>query len=708
MDREELKQKWIEFMEEYGYDSQAIAVADNFPQERSLFVEWEDIDEWDPIFLGFILENPEYAFRVAEDVLLDFVPADKREEIMRHYIKIHVRLKGAPKDKFILIRDIRHEHVGKYLTVNGIIKRASDIRPRLLMGVFRCSRCGAFFNMEQEGSRFVEPVVCDQEQGGCGKNINQTSFKLLPERSKYVDSQNLEIQEELEGLRGGAQPKSIKIWLEDDVVGMVFPGDRVRLNGVLVATQKKKGAEKLTEFDIHLLGNYIGREKTDYEAMVPDESDLEDFERLRRDPETSNRIRDSIAPGIYGYTEVKEALALQLFGGVEKVMTGQPRRRGDIHVLLVGDPGTAKSQLLRQMAEIAPRGIYASGKSASSAGLTAAAVKDDGNDGRWTLEAGVLVLADRGTACIDELDKMSTQDRSSMHEAMEQQTVTVAKAGITATLRSRCTLLGAANPKKGRFGEYDPIVDQIDMPPTLLSRFDLIFPMTDKPGDKDEAVANHILTVHEHGSATIQNAKGIFSSELDPDVLIRGEEIIKPPIGTELLRKYIAYAKSSCFPALTPEAKKKISDFYLEIRKMGEAPGSPVPITARQLEAIVRLSEASAKMRLSDVVKSEDVDKATKIMSFYLKKLTSEEGIWDIDRVSSPYSSRQRTTATDLRNIISVMVNENKDGVSIEDIVSQAGEKGYSEEEIKSVINKLHETGELYKARGKYRIVGGR
>ncbi|MCK4717270.1 MAG: minichromosome maintenance protein MCM, partial [Thermoplasmata archaeon] len=232
-------------MEEYEYDSEAIAVADAFPDRRSLWVEYEDIDAWDPEFLGYVLENPTYAFNVAENTILDMLPADVKERVERSYVRIHLRIKGAPKDKFLDIRSIRHEHVGKYLSVSGLVKRASVIRPRLLMGMFRCTRCGATTSLKQEGMHFIDPTFCDTEQGGCGKTIGQTTFKLLPERSKYIDTQTLEMQEELEGMRGGAQPQNLTTWLEDDIVGEVFPGDRIRMNGILAATQRRRGQEKL-------------------------------------------------------------------------------------------------------------------------------------------------------------------------------------------------------------------------------------------------------------------------------------------------------------------------------------------------------------------------------------------------------------------------------------------------------------------------------
>jgi len=710
MDRQELAQKWQDFMEVYEYDNKAIAVAEAFPNDRSLWVEYEHIDNWDSDFLDYVLKNPAWSFRVAEDSILENLPVDLKERVEAYHLPIHFRIKGTPKDKMVIIRNIRHEHVGKFVGIDGLVRRATEVRPRLVSGAFQCTRCGYVTRIKQEGLKFMEPQFCDPDQGGCGKSINQTSFKLLVDKSVFIDDQYLEVQEEVEGARGGAQPQSLSIVLEDDLVGTALPGDRVRINGILAATQRRRGSEKITKFEIHLDGISVERDKTDYDAIQFSDEEKEMIKELSTDPDVSIRIRDSIAPQIYGYTEVKDALALQLFGGVEKIQGGGTKLRGDIHILLIGDPGTAKSQLLGQIAKIAPRGRYASGKSASAAGLTAAAVKDEGTDGRWTLEAGVLVLADRGTACVDEMDKMSAQDRSSMHEAMEQQTVTVAKAGINATLRSRCSMLGAANPKKGRFDEFSTPVDQIEMPPTLLSRFDLIFPMTDKPGDNDGSIAEHILSVHEVGAAMAQKAHHSLPAEIDPDILERKINIIRPAIPTEFLRKYVAFAKEECNPILTTEAKGRIKEFYLGIRKKGEASGSAVPITARQLEAIVRLSEASARMHLSPVVRAEDVDRAVGIMQYYLIKLASDgSGGFDMDRVMSDYSHKQRSAAVELRNIIVELIRSEPDGAPLEKILNEAESRQFDRMEAQRTLDKLSENGEVYKGRGnKYRLPGGR
>ncbi|MCD6461156.1 MAG: minichromosome maintenance protein MCM [Thermoplasmata archaeon] len=705
--KEEIKQRWQRFFDEPEIAERIRAVAEQFPNQRSVYIDYHELEVFDPEFLSDLMDSPHLFFRTGEEAILDNVPAEIRETVERHPIGIHLRLKNAPRDAFVDIRDIRHNHVDRLISITGIVKRASAVRPRLLRGVFRCRSCGHRNTVDQDpfSPTMKEPIVCVKEEGGCGRNRNSTTFALEAGASDFIDSQTIMVQESMEGLRGGAQPQNLNILLEDDLVGLIFPGDRVRINGILRGRPQRRGQEKLNKFDLFLEAISVEQETTDYESVVLTEEDMEAIMELARSPDLVERLRSSIAPNIYGYTEVKEAVVLQLFGGVAKESPGGSRIRGDIHILLIGDPGTAKSQILREVAAIAPRGIYASGKSASAAGLTAAAVKDDASDGRWTLEAGALVLADLGTACIDELDKMSPQDRSSMHEAMEQQTVSVAKAGINATLRCRCSMLGAANPKRGRFNRYDPIVDQIDMPPTLLSRFDLIFVLTDIPGDKDAEIADHILMVHQVGEARKQREKKTLDTSIDMDELEEKERRTSPPVDKDLLRKYISYAKDNVFPVLTQEAMAAIRDFYLHMRELGRDPENAIPITARQLEGLIRLSESSARMRLSPRVEEEDVKRALSIMNYYLKQLAEEGGEYDIDRIMSPYSHKQRGKALDLRNMLMEMIKEEPGGVPEKELFEKARERGFSDSEVEKLLGKLNASGEIYKSReGKYKV----
>lgn len=1441
---EDLLARWEEFFETADYRSKVIDVSDHYPELRSVNVPYSDLDQFDPDMADFLLQHPNRVLWTGEQAIKKLIPPS------REGAEIHLRIIELPRDSRVEIRKLRSKHLGKFISAEGLVRKATEVRPKITAAFFQCMRCHAIIKEPQEGMFFKEPLECYKEQDGCGRSASTTKFKLLTEDSHYVDTQKIEVQESPEGLRGGAQPERLVGYLEDDIAGKIFPGYRVILNGILHSVQKGPVA-KSTLFDINLDIVSVEFQEHEYEEITIEEEDKQKILVEAKSPDIFNKIIASISPTIYGYDVEKEAIALQLFGGVSKELDDGTRIRGDIHVLLVGDPGVAKcvtgdaevmmadgsvrrirqvvdgalknngskevddgvyadadiavmtfssrgvmekgrairvwkrqvpkrlvklrtkegrsltvtpthplfvqnanwitprsvskipmgtyiavalgpgscgpddkvgrgrgldwdqlvskeevptrakwvydleveethnfvtntiishnSQLLRYMAELAPRGIYASGKGSSAAGLcvapdtrirvdgaevhigdfvekrmtspvevkrgvyrqlangqmiesissdgrlepknlkaiwridtpsflvelegesgqrialtpetrlmtrrnggtgawirasevnigdrilfcgsssggrpdsgtglswaevrrkdsitrnlplhvydltvdgshafvangfivhnTAAAVKDDFGEGRWTLEAGALVLADKGVACVDgeqlvvaldgivrlkdvkpgtavvnyeegwniakvtrsidnglreclrihlytgdelvctpdhnlltadgwkqarglkkgdylkipsqrdfkpeelerdrvelgflhgfmlsdwfvsnddhchtagfsaalknterskyvsgllekhygvtleelhkpasksriegrtvdfgevvmchcscteveaaarsvlecdregyfdlayrigflagivstdccvshkqgpngvkhtieiapgrqkydnewlerkqklvasmfhsfgimavsrkrklyitslrsfnrvvdligpfvvgknkdklhrvkpkmkiqgdddildeeyhrwlasvkfntsrtvelglqsrirtalryrrvtetlmrtlkdkwpeitdaefrdpnkryllnkvtkienagwrhvydltvegehnflvsggivhncvdELDKMEDYDRSAMHEAMESQTVTIAKAGITAMLQCRCSILGAANPKYGRFEEHQLIADQINLPPALLSRFDLIFAMTDKPdAELDAKITDHILMAHRRGQirryADPSEVKG-----LPVDKILEDTSVMAPIFSREFFRKYVAYSKRFT-PVLTDEAMKIIHDYYLRIRKQGEAEGSSVPITARQLEAFVRLSEASARARLSGLVTAEDANRAVRIVEYYLSKIAREAGRFDIDIITTGTSKSQREQISVLRKLISDMADQKK-GVAIEMLVQNAEAEGIPEDRVMTLLKRLSTSGEVY------------
>jgi replicative DNA helicase Mcm len=364
--------------------------------------------------------------------------------------------------------------------------------------------------------------------------------------------------------------------------------------------------------------------------------------------------------------------------------------------LLVGDPGIAKSQLLRYMTKISPRGIYTSGKSSTSAGLTATAVKDELGDGRWTIEAGALVLADKGIAAVDEMDKMDNEDKSALHEAMEQQTISVAKAGVMATLKSRCSLLAAANPKMGRFDKYEPISPQINLTPALMSRFDLIFVLTDDPDTKrDSAIAEHILKSNYAGELATQMAWNTQISQEDIDAALT---VIKPEIDPELLRKYVAYARKKIFPTLTDEAKSYFMNYYVNLRTQGQDSSKPVPVTARQLEALIRLGEASARLRLSNKVTLEDAQRVVKILESCLRKVgvDPETGFLDADIIASGTSKSTRDRTKSVMDIIKDVSKEHQGPAPRDAVLDRAEELGIDRAKAEEIIDRLRRDGSVF------------
>ncbi|HYA10709.1 MAG TPA: minichromosome maintenance protein MCM [Thermoplasmata archaeon] len=624
----EIQGRWAAVLEEAGLRPRVLRLFDRFPEERSLEIAFASIDGADTALADLLLERPEEVLLAGVRAMRELLPVSGPDAE-----GLRLRVLGLPSTAVRLVREIRESDLNRLIAVDGVVRRVSEVRPQIRDAVFECVACRTKFHEPQDESSLVfrEPLECPESQGGCGKAQGRTRFRLVPEESTYVDAQRIEVQERPETLKHGAHPQGLSVLLVEDLAGKVLPGNRIVLNGVLKSFQRasaaRGGVVRNTTFDVMVLANSFESKSLEYTEIEIGPQDVTLIEKFRGDPTVVDKIVMSLAPTIKGMEEEKEAIALQLFGGVLKTHADGVRVRGDIHVLLVGDPGVAKSQLLRYISQVAPRGIYTSGKGTTAAGLTAAAVKDDFAGGRWMLEAGMLVLADGGMAVIDELDKMSAEDRSAMHEALEQQTVSVAKAGITSTLNARCPVLAAANPKLGRFTNDRPIAEQIDLPPTLLSRFDVIFSIRDQPNqERDRRLANRILASHR-------------DVELVGEGLTEGE---LPPFSPDLLKKYVAYARG-VRPHLADEALGVLEDYYVRVRRQGEEPDAPVPITARQLEALVRLSEAAARARLSEVVRAEDANRAIRIMDSYLRRVAmTPEGKIDIDITQTGVSHSQR------------------------------------------------------------------
>ncbi|WP_048098218.1 minichromosome maintenance protein MCM [Archaeoglobus sulfaticallidus] len=688
---------WREFFETY-YQKELNTLADKIltdgRKEKSIYVNFlKDL---------FIF----YEGRIAEELLeypdtvLEHASKGLELSYNIHDVRLEnckARIVNLPQTRRILIRDLRSEHVSKFVAVEGIVRKVTEVRPKIVKASFICLSCGNEVFVVQDDNQLKQPYEC--------KTCNTRGrFVFNPDNSIKVDSQRIKIQEYPENLRGGEQPQTIDVFLEGDLTGKINPGDRVVINGIVRARTRGYGSRKTPYMDIFIEGNSIEVLQQEYEEFEITQEDIEKIMELSEDPDLYKKITDSVAPVIYGYDKIKLAIALQLFGGVPKKLPDGTEIRGDIHILLVGDPGVAKSQMLRYVHRIAPRSVYTTGKGTTSAGLTATATRDE-VDGRWTLEAGALVLADKGIALVDEIDKMRAEDRSALHEAMEQQTISVAKAGINAMLRSRCALLGAANPKYGRFDLYSPLVEQIDLSPTLLSRFDLIFIMTDQPNpDHDRRLAEHILKTHQIGEKLeMMKHLSIEAAEYRNEY-----KNIEPKIDPQLLRKYIAYAKRTVFPVLTKDAMDRIIEYYVNLRNSSKE--SSVTITARQLEALIRLAEASARLRLSDEVTVEDVNRVIDVVEASLKQIATnpETGEIDIDYGLTGTSKTQRDRILTIKKIVEELekLDDYRKGVPEDEIIKRAVEKGIDEMRAKDVLHKLREKGELYSPRPNlYRIV---
>ncbi|MCX8187609.1 MAG: minichromosome maintenance protein MCM [Nitrososphaeria archaeon] len=574
----------------------------------------------------------------------------------------------------IPIREIRAIHLRKLIAIDGIMVRASAIRPMLKVAVFRCGYCGAKYRIPQEEPRITPPDRCARCMS------RRPRFELLAEESEYIDFQLIGIQEKPEDLPPGQLPRIIDVGLKGDVVDVARPGDRVIVTGILetIHEREPETLRKTSKMYLETVSIETASKEPETLTITPEEEAL--FRKMARDPEIHGKLIESIAPSIHGLEHIKKAIMLLLFGGRTKQYPDGTKVRGDVHVLLVGDPGTGKSQLLKYVAMMAPRGIYTSGRGSTAAGLTAAVVRD--RTGGMMLEAGALVLADMGVACIDEIDKMRPEDRVAIHEAMAQQTISIAKGGIVATLNARTSILAAANPVLGRYDSYRSFTDNVDLPITILSRFDLIFVLKDVPEkEKDDRLAEHILGLQSKTAA-----------------------ITSPPIKPEILRKYIAYARR-IQPELTPSATKLIKDFYLQMRSIYQQT-STVTITARQLESLIRLAEARARAALREYVSEEDVLDVIELMKRSLSEvgIDIETGKLDIDVILTGKPKSMRDKFVILLDTIREL-QEEKGYAEDEEVKEALRERGLTDGEIGKLLSRLLSDGKIFSPKpGVYRL----
>ena len=609
---------------------------------NTLIIFYEDLLSSDPDIAEMFAKDPEALLEDAVDAfknLLKFQGATLSNQ--EYFVRITTKDKNS--SLFIHLRGLRAKHIGTLVWSKGILVRCSTIRPKIIKASFECSLCGAQFEVLQLTSRIRWPKFCTNKR--C-KAKAQTDFRLISKNSEFIDWQSIMIQEIPEDLPPGRIPRSVQAILTHDLVDAVKPGDRVKLMGIFksVIAQSTKSINSTlfkTYFDI----NFIDPEDKTEDSIDLTKEDRKKIEDLSKEPLIQKKIARSIAPDIYGREDLKMASALSLFAGTRKKKPGGSYKRGDIHVLFVGDPGTGKSEILKSAIEVSPRGLYTSGKGSTAVGLTAAVIKEP-DTGQMNLEAGVVVLANGGVAAIDEFDKMDTADRSALHEAMEQQTVSIAKAGIVATLKAQTAIIAAANPYSGRYDRYKTPTQNIRLPPSLLSRFDLIFIVVDRPNPADDA----------------QMAEFILKNSM-----MKSEENLEEnytsiaPISRDLLKKYIKHARRTCNPILTDEAKERIKEFYLELRGQYDSEDAIISILARNLDALVRLSEAYAKMALRDKVLKEDVEAIIKIFKRYLKDTGYDEttGKIDMDRIFVGQSRSNLNKLESLLNRLKEIFEEN-------------------------------------------------
>jgi len=637
---------------------------------------YEDLLAHDQLIADLLRQEPERVLTEANDAFRDLIRnyGGTFDNAQHYFVRVSTDDKRSPL--FVPLRQIHEQYVDKLVYFNGIVIRTSVVRPQLLMAKFLCLICLKEFQVIQLTNKIRFPHFCIDKK--C-KAKSKSDFQYVSTKSERINYQTAVVQENPEDVPSGYTPQSITIHLLRDMVDSVKPGDRVSVMGIFKAIIPTSESVLL---DTYIDALYVDPEDKSNRDIDLTSDERAEIDRLSREPDIQKKIASSIATNIYGRDDLKMACALSMFGGTKSPKPGGGHTRANIHVLFVGDPGTGKSEILKSVIDITPRGIYSSGKGSSAVGLTAAVLKDQ--NGQMNLEAGVLVLANGGIAAIDEFDKMESADRSAIHEQLEQQTISIAKGGIVATLKAETAVIASANPVHGRYDPFKTPSKNINMPSSLLSRFDLIFVVKDVISEQDD----------------INTADIVLQLSLDEG---EGKPLsAEPPISIPLLKKYIRYARRTCNPMLTKEASESIKKFYLTLRTSDKGDGAVITILARQLEALVRLSTAHAKMALRRKVIKEDVDAIIELFSKFIKDVGYDDATGKIDMDRLFVGAARSTTKKDdtlkdaLQRFFEDTNYKESKRTAIISAIETTSEGSFTKSFIEKNIDKLIESGFLY------------
>ena len=685
-----LADKVKEFLTQFKDPTGSFSYVEQIDQMMPKRAKYIVVDFNDLVSVPFIeskfVESPDEilnAFsRAIKEILQERFPEYARK--IEHDIR--ARIANFPAERSL--RQINSEVITKMTSVSGMVVRASEVKPLAKELTYKC--------LDKHISKFtlLDGMSLDKAVKCQSPKCPYTNLAIVAEESRFIDFQIVRLQELPEDLPPGQLPHYVNVSMKQDLVDYARPGDRIILTGIVRIEQERVSGVKQSESALYRLrmdGNNIefiggrgikGSRRTEREEISPDEQKI--IRTLSKNPDIYDRLIASFAPHIRGHELFKEAILLLIVGSTQRALSDGSKVRGDINVFLVGDPGTAKSEMLKFCARIAPRGLYTSGRGSTAAGLTAAVVRDA--SGIFMLEAGAVVLGDQGLVCIDEFDKMRPEDRSALHEVMEQQSASIAKGGIVATLNARTSILAAANPMFGKYDPFKNLTENVNLPIPLLTRFDLVFVVRDIPHEeKDRQIAQHILS--QHGTS------GTDTTSL---------------IDVDILTKYLAYAKQND-PVLTKEAENKIMEFYLKMRSVeGEDKEKMITITPRQLEGLIRLSTARARILLKNQVEEDDADRAIYLFNEMLKNAGIDVNTGKID--IGVLQGRPRSEVSKLATFMEILKSlegEPQSPVLEQTFVDElVKSEKFNEEEARNYIRRMVRDATIYESKpGHYNTV---
>ena len=642
---------------------------------RYIVVDYNDLVSHPQIESKFN-ENPDEilaAFtRAIKEILQERFPqyATKIKE------EIRARIVNYPVQRSL--RQINAEIINKMTSVSGMVVRSSEVKPLAKEITYKCSNDHEFHITLEKGMTVPPLYRCSIDPKCTSKD-----FTIQPDKSRFIDFQIARLQELPEDLPPGQLPHYVDVTIKQDLVDNARPGDRIILTGIVRIEQEYFVGARSTSglYRLRIDGNNIeflgGRgpktsRKTEREEVSPEEEKI--IKSLSGNPDIYNRLVDSFAPHIQGHTLIKEAILLLIAGSTQRLLQDGTKIRGDINIFLVGDPGTAKSEMLKFCARIAPRGLYTSGRGSTAAGLTAAVVRD--KSGIMMLEAGAVVLGDQGLVCIDEFDKMKPEDRSALHEVMEQQSASIAKGGIVATLNARTSILAAANPMYGKYDPFKNITENVNLPIPLLTRFDLIFVVRDIPSkEKDSRIAKHIINLYTPGGNDTRSL-----------------------IDSDILTKYLSYSKR-INPVLTKEAEDKILAYYMKMRNVESE--EMITVTPRQLEGLIRLATARARLLMKDQVEAEDAERAIFLIESMLRDAGVDVNTGKVDlgvlqgRAHSEVSKMQL-----FMDVLKSLEGDNKMAVEERLFIKELVKSGkFTEEEARNYLRRMLREASIYESK---------